>query len=267
MSQAQAAAGMDRLPWLSDEPAPPKSRATNRAGLGFAAVAGALLLAAGSYWIGAHSWDRDAEPAEAVRPETTVPLPQPRAAEPQTPRVVERPQPEVIFVPVPQVSPVREREVPVARSAGESAPTEANQQATAAAQSAAPATQTSPTAPPATTAPQVVQPAPVAIPKPLTAWPATQSQGAAGRIVRIGAFGTRQQAKLGWRSMVRSYPAVAHLQATVVEVRNSRGRPFYRFQIGTTSQAHSEVLCQRMEKIRLSCAVVGLPWKPKGVER
>jgi hypothetical protein len=67
--------------------------------------------------------------------------------------------------------------------------------------------------------------------------------------------------------MVRAYPAVAHLQATVVEVRNSRARTFYRFQIGTTSQAHSEVLCQRMEMIRLSCAVVGLPWKPKGVER
>jgi hypothetical protein len=41
---------------------------------------------------------------------------------------------------------------------------------------------------------------------------------------------------------------------------------FYRFRIGTTSQAHSEVLCQRMEKIHLSCAVVGLPWKAK-VER
>ena len=102
---------------------------------------------------------------------------------------------------------------------------------------------------------------------PLALWPAWQSQGAAGRVVRVGAFGSRQQAKLGWRAMVRDYPAVAHLQATVVEVRNSRGRPFYRFQIGTTSQAHSEVLCQRMTRIRLSCAVVGLLWKPGGVER
>jgi hypothetical protein len=85
--------------------------------------------------------------------------------------------------------------------------------------------------------------------------------------VRIGSFGTRQQAKLGWRHMVQAYPAVAHLKATVVGDRNSRGRHFYRFQIGTTSQAHSEVLCQRMEKIRFSCAVIGLPWKPKGVER
>jgi hypothetical protein len=74
------------------------------------------------------------------------------------------------------------------------------------------------------------------------------------------------QAKVGWRYMVRAYPAVAHLPAVVRPDRNSRGRVFYRFRIGTTSQAHSEVLCQRMETIRLSCAVVGLPWKAK-VER
>jgi hypothetical protein len=120
---------------------------------------------------------------------------------------------------------------------------------------------------PATPAPAQQSARPAASAAPLALWPATQSQGAYGRIVRIGAFGSRQQAKLGWRYMVDAYPAVAHLPATVVEARNSHGRAFYRFQIGTTSQAHSEVLCQRMEKIRLSCAVVGLPWKPNGVER
>jgi hypothetical protein len=66
--------------------------------------------------------------------------------------------------------------------------------------------------------------------------------------------------------MARAYPGVRRLQAVVVETRNSRGRRFYRFQIGTTSQAHSEVLCQRMRKIRFSCAVVGLPGRAK-VER
>jgi hypothetical protein len=67
--------------------------------------------------------------------------------------------------------------------------------------------------------------------------------------------------------MRRAYPAVGRLPAVVVDSRNSRGRTFYRFQIGTTSQAHSEVLCQRMQRIHLSCAVVGLSWKPQGVER
>jgi hypothetical protein len=90
--------------------------------------------------------------------------------------------------------------------------------------------------------------------------------GAAGRLVQIGAFGSVHQAKLGWRHMVRAYPAVSHLDAVVRPATNSKGRTFYRFQIGTTSQAHSEVLCQRMQAIRFSCAVVGLPWKAK-VER
>jgi hypothetical protein len=66
--------------------------------------------------------------------------------------------------------------------------------------------------------------------------------------------------------MARAYPAMKRLPAVVVETRNSLGRTFYRFQVGTTSQAHSEVLCQRMQSISLSCAVVGLPWKSR-VER
>src|SRR4029079_332332 len=67
--------------------------------------------------------------------------------------------------------------------------------------------------------------------RPLTLWPARVSQGASGRLVQIGAFGTRFQAKLGWWHMVRAYPALRRLPAVVVEARNSRRRPFYRFQI------------------------------------
>jgi hypothetical protein len=254
MSQARTAAGMDRLPWLSDEPAPPKKRGGNRELAGWAAAA-TLLVAGASYWMGAHSGQRPPTPAQAVRPSTTVALPQPREAEP--------PQPQVTFAPPPQVSPEPVREVPIERprvekrgvqpsaapTVHEPAPAPIEQRPIAAAPLATPVPQSPPT------------------PKPLTLWPATQSKGAYGRIVRIGAFGSRLQAKLGWRYMVGAYPAVAHLPAAVVEARNSRGRPFYRFQIGTTSQAHSEVLCQRMEKIHLSCAVVGLPWRPTGVER
>jgi len=252
MSQARAAAGMDRLPWLADEPTPPTKRGGNRSAAALA-VGGTLLVAGLSYWIGAHGWHRQAPPAPHSA--TTVALPAPRPAEPQ--------QPQVILEPEPQVTPAPQREVPMATPRVERrqvektaapAPKEAETPSTA--DSAAPAPSVTPEA----------QPAQAAF-KPLTVWPAWQSQGSAGRIVRIGAFGTRDQAKLGWRYMVQAYPAVAHLKATVVGESNSRGRHFYRFQIGTTSQAHSEVLCQRMEKIHLSCAVVGLPWKPKGVER
>jgi hypothetical protein len=104
--------------------------------------------------------------------------------------------------------------------------------------------------------------------KPQTAqlWPARQVNGAAGRLVQIGAFASRRQAKLGWRQMQQAYPAVGRLPAVVVEARNSKGRKFYRFQIGTTSHAHSEVLCQRMQTLNFSCAVLGLPWKAR-IER
>ena len=86
-------------------------------------------------------------------------------------------------------------------------------------------------------------------------------------MIQVGAFSSRYRAKRGWWAMVRAYPALKRYPTVVTDARNSKGRRFYRLQIGTTSQAHSEVLCQRMEKIRYSCAVVGLPWKPKGVER
>jgi len=263
MSQAQAAAAVDRLPWLTDEPAraPTRTRGNNFQPLGWALVV-MLLVAAASYWMGTQSW-KQSVPSENVRPGTTVPVPQART----TP---ESEQPQVILEPAPQVSPAPGREVPFARPRVErrhvlrrtgpqlkrESPSTVEIDDVVASQTGAPKpakAETKPAVNPDT--------------KPLKAWPATQSAGAEGRIVRIGAFGSRQQAKVGWRHMVRAYPAVAHLKATVVSDRNSRGRYFYRFQIGTTSQAHSEVLCQRMEHIQFSCAVVGLPWKPKGVER
>jgi hypothetical protein len=98
-------------------------------------------------------------------------------------------------------------------------------------------------------------------------WSAWDSAGAHGRMIRVGAYSSIHDAKLGWRHMVEARPALAGLPATVVGVTNSRGQHFYRLQIGTSSQAHSEVLCQRVEKIDLSCAVIGLPVKPEGVER
>jgi hypothetical protein len=68
------------------------------------------------------------------------------------------------------------------------------------------------------------------------------------------------------RTVSRALRGLAGLDAVVTTSRNSKGRLFYRFQVGTTSQAHSEVLCQRMQKIDFSCAVVGLPRKVQ-VER
>ena len=261
MTDSRAALGSDRLPWLSDEPKAtrPSRKPSLPAFVG--PVAGLLLLVAGgSYWLGTRSGN-EAQPVTRDTGRSVVaPLPEARTLPPEQ-QVEIAPPREVNPTPAPEVHSAPQRELPIAKPRSlkrivvrnPEAPEEAAAGETPATDKAA--------------APAAAKPVANPDAKPLKAWPAWKSEGAAGRIVRIGAFATRQQAKLGWRRMVQAYPAVAHLKATVVGDVNSRGRHFYRFQIGTTSQAHSEVLCQRMEKIRFSCAVVGLPWDPNGVER
>ena len=285
MTDAGAAVGMDRLPWLDDEPAPraeirprePKRPRTKNSGREVAgwAFAGVLLVAGASFWLGTQSGERavgnQSESPSSSQPESTVRLPEasrmPSVPIVETPEVRPAPTPTVA---IPNVGrPVRrdssgtrrrtlqpmdmknsDLSKTVAKQEGEAGKTEPAK--TDAAEAAKPVA-----------APAVK---PLASRSELKLWPARESKGASGRLVQIGAFGSRQQAKLGWRRMQRAYPAVGRLPATVVTSRNSRGKRFYRFQIGTTSQAHSEVLCQRMQKIRFSCAVVGLSWKSK-VER
>jgi hypothetical protein len=255
MSDSRVAGGIDRLPWLADEPvrkaAPVKDR---RQDLTAWAVAAVLVVATTAFWLGSRSPVQQPPSAgsgqsatEAVpQPSTHTPqvqmAPQPQVAQPVQPevRVIRVPEVRIVPAPAPKVSPTEELTAP---------PVEAASEADAAEKAAAAAT-------PTKAAPS----------KPLTPWQPRVVAGAAGRLVQVGAFGSVQQAKQGWRYMVRAYPAMAHLPAVVRPDRNSRGRVFYRFRVGTTSQAHSEVLCQRMEKIHLSCAVVGLPWKAK-VER
>jgi hypothetical protein len=87
-----------------------------------------------------------------------------------------------------------------------------------------------------------------------------QIDGAAGRLVRVGAFSSVHQAKRGWWAIVKVNPALKRLPALVVPVQSLRnGRVYYRLQMGTTSQAHSAVLCQRMRMIAEPCIVIGQP--------
>ena len=262
MSDSRAAVGTDRLPWLSDEPVATAKRPTSGL-LGWVTVA-LVLVAAVSYWIGTRTIDQtplvppnapvtSQAPMQAPVYEQVQPVAPPEAQplrEPEVHRVIERPM--SVSRPTWQQLP---REVPkdlAERVQRTIATDEAHKVTIAQAGTAA-----------------QVEPAVPAVPNTqnVKLWSARESGGAFGRVVQIGAFGSRQRAKLGWRYMSRSYPGVKRLPAVVVEARNSHGRAFYRFQIGTTSQAHSEVLCQRMEKIRFSCAVVGLPGEKRTVER
>ena len=250
MSRVEAAA--DRLPWLQDEPRPQRMKRRSRSMLPWASAA-VVLVAVTGFWLGTRSIDQQPRPTPRAAPSATVRLPEPQIIEPSAPHLPV--QPEINPAPAPDVRPAPVREVRIV--------TPRTERSTAKASAPPPAAVAESIAP----VPQA--PIAVATPKAFEAprlWNPRIVSGAAGRLVQIGAFGSIHQAKLGWWHMVRAYPAVAHLPSVVRPSRNSKGRVFYRFQVGTTSQAHSEILCQRMERIEFSCAVVGLPWKAK-VER
>ena len=259
MSDSRTVGGLDRLPWLTDEPARKRTPAPKRAKLDLLpwAAASVLLVAGLSFWLGSRSQTGETSTqSTAVQRSTTVTVPEARPIQPQV-QVAPQPQiapvasPQVHETPAPQVRiappPVRKIVIhEIVRQVVTEAP---KQQHSSAAKQVAPGSTKTSTRP-----------------AQLTPWPPRVVAGASGRLVEIGAFGSVAQAKQGWRYMVHTFPAVAHLPAVVRPDLNSKGKVFYRFRIGTTSQAHSEVLCQRMEKISLSCAVVGLPWKAK-IER
>jgi hypothetical protein len=262
MSRVEAAAAMDRLPWLPDEPPPRLLRC--RGAASFAPLmAIAVLVAGAAYWLGSRGVENLAPPTFAPpRPAATVRLPAAHRAAPAQPQVKLVPAPEVepiVAPPMPVIDtplPIRrspEKTLPVPRRMAETPPSPGPASKPASARVVANPLRSQ----------ALIRPTPAFVARP---WNPRVAQGAAGRLVQVGAFGSIHQAKLGWIFMVRAYPAMSRLPAVVRPARNSKGRIFYRFQVGTTSQAHSEVLCQRMQRISFSCAVIDLPWKAE-VER
>jgi len=236
MSRVDAAAAMDRLPWLQDEPKPQPARQRGTGAIGWVLVL-VLLVAGAAFWFGARSVEEQAPPPATAPRATTVRLPAARPAEPVQPQVRIAPQPEIEPIVAPPM-PVIESAPPLVRTP------ERTVQVPRPATESAPAAQEAP------------KPAP---PEHFQPWPVRQIDGAAGRLVRIGAFNSVHQAKRGWWAIVKVNPALKHLPALVVPVQSLRnGRVYYRLQMGTTSQAHSAVLCQRMRMIAEPCVVIGL---------
>lgn len=231
MNHVGTVADAERLPWLSDDRPQRSRRGPSLIAL---AILAAMLVAGASYWLGMQSAPDD-EPA-SISPSTTIELPEPMAGRaeviPAEPTAEDAaPQPMVAPEAQPQrAAPTIERRAPV--------------------QAKRPVTARKPAA------------AAAAVPKKtvLKAWPVRQVEGAAGRMVRIGTFATPRQAKKGWWKVVGTYPGMKRIQTLVVPVRSLRnGQTYYRLQMGTTSHAHSEVLCQRMRVVGQSCVVIGLP--------
>jgi len=245
MTDSRAALDMDRLPWLTDErkPSPKQTRKISWAAVVPWALLAILLVAGVSYWFGMQS---AAEPdvfAESPQPrsEATATLPAPA---PPVERVEPAPMHEV--KPVADPAPVRIAPVKTVRKARAQAARRVAPKLTA--KEAAEAADSEEKA--------------AAKPKKLEYWPAIESTGANGRMARIGTFSSRRQAKKAWWAIVRHYPGMRSLKAVVAPVPSLRnGKTYYRLQFGTTSQAHSAILCQRMRMIGQSCVVVGAPQK------
>ena len=252
MSEIPAAVGFDRLPWLADdEPRAVRPRCRQRRTRGRRlgkwfgwAVAALLMIAGAAYWLGNRTAGENMSASsdlERLAAPVTVPLPPPRAAPEFLP-------PQVAIEPAPQVEPVAAPPPVNIQSAPKSRPVTARR----AKPTASPASKASKPAKAARASP--AKAAPPAL------WPVRVEAGASGRMVRIGAFGTRLQAKRGWSRIMRFYPGMKRLPTLVVAQPSLRNRrTYYRLQMGTTSQAHSEVLCQRMRTIAQSCVVVDLP--------
>ncbi|MEO8175958.1 MAG: SPOR domain-containing protein [Sphingomicrobium sp.] len=257
MTDSRVAQDPNRLPWLAEERAPRRKGEWSKLLLG--ALVSALLVAGVSFWLGARNAteaEQRARPAAAPPATVTLPPPLPAVEQPRADQVVPAPVPVVRPLPEPTVrivAPQLERKAQPAPAAAMAEPDTSAKTEAAAADASEP--------PSAAVVAQPVAPKPaVAKAGPMRLWPAMVSDGANGRVVRIGAYGSRLNAKKGWKQIISRYPGMRRLKAVVAPVPAPRtGRTYYRLQFGTTSQAHSEVLCQRMRAIRKTCAVVGLP--------
>lgn len=233
MGESRAITGLDRLPWLDDDREPPR-RASSSARLPVILLL-ILGVAALSYWLGTKSWTifpaREAAPRnEANRP---IPLPEPKpviesAAEPEP---IAQPEP----LPAPPV-------VDAARPRPRSAPAKRDK----------PKAARRPVQEKGTEKIKTLESSGLRDP-----WPVRKVDGAAGRLVHVGTFATRRQAKRGWNALMRVNPSLQRLPAMVVPVRSRRdSKVYYRLQMGTTSHAHSAALCQRLRMIGQSCIVL-----------
>lgn len=233
MNESRAITGLDRLPWLADEREAPR----RRSGTGRLLAIALLILgvAALSYWLGTQRWSLFPPRQAIAGREADAPIPVPEA------RVVAEPQaaPE----PVAEAEPLRR--APVVEPPAPPRPP-------VAAKGDRPKSQAKPKQGDASEAPKTLESSGLRDP-----WPVRKVEGHAGRLVHVGTFSTRRQAKRAWTALMRVNPSLQRLPAMVVPVQSRRNsRTYYRLQMGTTSQAHSTALCQRLRMIGQSCIVL-----------
>ena len=279
------AAEPERLPWIANENDSGGERPRRLKGelgpwvLAALSAAALLLVLALAYWIAMHNWQMPIPQAPTAPPTETTTLPQPEKAVPPKKHVVHKHGTHAVRSPVPTVPLPVQRQVPlnlpqthVAAKAKPAPQPKAAETARVAVARVQPTNELSPRAvatvrarpaPAARERPLPLPPSAYAMrgPPPFLTRPLFSSPQAEGRVIQVGAFSDVHQARLWWTAMVRAYPQVGQLQPSVIESRYSNGVPFYLFQIGTSSRESSMQLCQMMQRIQLSCAVTGLPWR------
>jgi hypothetical protein len=233
MADAALVDPSDRLPWLNDtkraQPTPRRSWLVPAA----AGLASGLALATAGWVL----LDRGAAPqTEPVRTVERIALPAPQSSgsqdvEPQRASAAEREALEPVAEPTQpkRAAPAQKRRR--THAAQRPAKTEAAERepAQTAANSAGPRYE-----------------------------PRAWQSGVPGRIIQVGAFRSPAQANAQWRRVYYRYPLLRPLPPRVVRT-NVRGKTYYRLQLGTFSQAHSELLCQRLRAVGEGCIVLGLP--------
>ena len=80
MGNGRAVSGVDRLPWLADEGEAPKRSSSRTLELVLWAVPLLILVAIGSYWLGANGARWFAKPVEVIEPAQPSPPPRPPSA-------------------------------------------------------------------------------------------------------------------------------------------------------------------------------------------
>lgn len=237
---------MERLPWLTDDRPKPRKPGSRWLVLTLSAIA-LLVVAAFSYWIGMQQAKLPPHTGveELADTATTVLPPATSADQFAQPQVSPAPMPGPVTLP--SQADVREAAnvaPPVRRITPR--PSRAPQQ-----RGSAPAATPQEAAEPERKSLEFSNP-----------W---ESAGASGRMVRVGTYASLSQGKQAWSRLAKVFPGMKQLPAVVTDIPSARnGRVYYRLQIGTTSQAHSEVLCQRMKAIGQSCVVVDLAGARKG---
>jgi hypothetical protein len=235
----------ERLPWLTDDVRRPR-RSANWV-VAFLAASAVAIIAALSFWLGMNGV-LTPKPTVPVQPETRVDLPP--AANPLSDPALIQPEPampQVEPAPVPASVVIRQQEeVRIASATRERKVVHRERRANGTrAEAAAASKKTSEK-------------------KAVTYSNPWKSDGVSGRMVRIGAYGSLEKGKKAWSQLAQLSPSFKRLPAVVTDLPSRNGRIYYWLQVGTTSQAHSEVLCQRMRAIGQSCLVVDLEGAQRG---